>query len=188
MNLEFGIYNFRQRIPADPVSIAIALRAAQKSTINEDQLVYGFKKQPINQLPRAKIYPNIPEERLFQLNSKVIEFQLPNDSEEDEFKIDDGDEEFTVDTKKTQSQSHDFEKTCLSYSDIGYAETNGKYPKFEDIPISTTPNPYIAPTINPNCNGRIIDLPKEKYYDNDFDQFLAEYLEQHCEPKEAFSR
>lgn len=180
-------FDSRPQIQADPISIAIALRAAQRSTIQEGQLTYGFQKKPIDQLPRPKIRPNIPEEKLFAINSKVIEFQQPNESVEDEFKIDDSDEVYTIGTK-TEYQPQHFDKSCLSYSDIGFSESMSQYPKFKNVPISTTPNPYIAPTIDPIYNGRIITLPEEKRCANELDQFLTEYLAKHYERRDIISR
>lgn len=180
-------YYFRPRIPADPVSIAIALRAAERSTIQEGQLTYGFKKRPIDQLPRRKVYPNIPEEKLFDHKSRVIELKKTIDSEEDEFKIDESDEEFPYKTPD-KSRTDNLEKDCLySYSDLGFSESTDRGAKFVEIPISTTPGPYIEPIAESDCDGRIIDLP-EGGSQSCLDQLLAEYIARECGPKETLTR
>lgn len=175
---------FRPRIQADPVSLAIAWRAAQRSNIQEDQLNYGFKKRPIDQLPRARTYPNIPEEKLFDLNSRVIEFKPPTYPEEDEFRIDESDEEMG---SYTQRKTNDQDKECsgFAYSDIGYSELSGKDPRFINVPLSTTPNPC-APITDNEYTGRIITLPDER--NNYMEQLIAEYLNQGCEPPSVISR
>lgn len=180
-------YYFRPRILADPVSIAIALQAAQRSTIQEGQLTYGFKKRPIDQLPRRKVYPNVPEEKMFDLKSRVIEYKKPTDSEEDEFKIDESDEEYSYNTP-SKSKSENLEKDCLyTYSDIGYSESTDKGAKFVNVPLSTTPGPYIEPITESDCDGRIINLPEEGSQ-SCLDQLLAEYVARECGPKETLTR
>lgn len=169
------------------MSIAIAFRAAQRSTIQEDQLNYGFKKRPIDQLPKPKKYPNIPEEKLFDINSKVIEFRKPTYPEEDEFKIEESDEEMNTQSQ-SQSKTADQEEPCngFSYSDIGFSELTGGDRKFVNVPISTTPNPFNVPLIESERTGRIINLPEEsKTY---LEQLLAEYMSQQCEPKDVMTR
>ncbi|XP_055302267.1 uncharacterized protein LOC129568441 [Sitodiplosis mosellana] len=159
----------KPKIEADPVSIAIALRAAQRSTIKEDQLAYGFRQRPIDQPRRKVITPNIPEERLFDVNAKVIEFKKPKYSEESEFDVDESDEELGIVSRKKPIVSN---PKCFYYSDIGYSESTGTDRKFVNVPISTTPAPTEAP-INADCLGRIIDIPEERNIY--LEQLLAEY-------------
>lgn len=167
------------------MSIAIAMRAAQRSTIQEDQLNYGFKKRPIDQLPRAKKLPNFQEEKLFDINARVIEFKKPTYPEEDEFRIDESDEEMgTYSQSKTINQNEKCDG--FAYSDIGFSELTGRDGKFVNVPISTTPNPFHVPLVEGECTGRIIDLPDES--NTYWEQLLAEYMTQQCAPKDVLTR
>lgn len=149
------------------MSIAIALRAAQRSTIKEGQLEFGFKQKPIDLPRRRKISPNIPEEMLFDINGKVIEFKKPNFSGETEFDLDDSDEELSINARQKPAVN----PQCFYYSDIGYAESTSVDRKFKNVPISTEPSPTEAP-INPDCLGKIIDISTGNSYSEDL---LAEY-------------
>lgn len=179
----FSRIEFSPRIPADPVSISIAQRAAQRSYVPEGQLEYGFKKQPID-LVRKKVWRNIPEEKMYAINSKVIEFKKPNDSEEDEFKIDDSDEDDSPTVRKNSEIPSDM--PCFAYSDIGYSPMDSYDRKFKNIPISTTPNPRDIPLVESECTGRIIDLP-EKTEQEYLREYLADYISRHC-PREILTR
>nr|CAH7726993.1 unnamed protein product [Callosobruchus chinensis] len=77
-----GIGDYRIGTPADPVSIAIALKKQAEiencERAIEDKLSFGFRKIPI-ELPRKEIIKAalIPEENIHRLNGKVIEFVPP---------------------------------------------------------------------------------------------------------------
>lgn len=149
------------------MSLEIARRAAQHSSIKEGQLEYGFKQIPIDQ-PRKKIIgPNIPEERLFDMNAKVIEFKKPKYNGFDD-NDDESDEELAIVSRRNPASN----PQCAYYSDIGYSELSGTDKKFINVPISTTPGPIEAP-INEDCLGRIIDVPEERNIY--LEQLLAEY-------------
>lgn len=174
---------FRPRIPADPVSIAIAVRASQRTYVPEGQLEYGFKKRPIDAV-RRKVFRNIPEEKLHSLHNKVIEFKKPNDSEEDEFRIDDSDEDDSPCARPNSEYQSD--TSCLAYSDIGYCPTKTCDRKFKNVPCST-PNPCrLPPLVESECTGRIIDIP-EKTEDERCEEYLHEYISNHA-PRELMSR
>lgn len=59
---------------ADPVSISLAYRSANRSPVDEDKISYGFKKIPADQ-PRVKIVKNVPEEKLWALDGSIIELK-----------------------------------------------------------------------------------------------------------------
>lgn len=152
--LEFNIYS--PKIPADPVSIAIAVRAAQRTYVPEGQLEYGFKKKPIDSV-RAKVWRNIPEEKLYSINSKVIEFKKPHDTDgNDEFKLEDSEEDDSAIVQRDDKIPSD--TPCFAYSDIGYSAMESCDQKFRNIPISTTPNPC-EPLCESELTGRIINIP-----------------------------
>ncbi|VEN46421.1 unnamed protein product, partial [Callosobruchus maculatus] len=77
-----GVGDYRIGTPADPVSIAIALKKQAEiencERAIEDKLSFGFRKIPI-ELPRKEIIKAalIPEENIHRLNGKVIEFVPP---------------------------------------------------------------------------------------------------------------
>lgn len=174
---------FSPRIPADPVSISIAMRNSQRIHVPEGQLEYGFKKKPIDGI-RRKVFRNIPEERLHSLNKKVLELQQSDESEEDEFKIDDSDEE--DDSPRARPNCERSPDGVFAYSDIGYKTTESRDRRFKSVPCSTTPNPCPPPMIDPECEGRIITLP-EKSVDEEYAEYLAEYVAKHA-PRELMTR
>lgn len=155
---------YRTSPQADPVSIALALSSERQTHEGEGRIAYGFKRRPIEQRT-IKTHPNIPEENLFNLHGKVIEFKKPKQSEECgcDCEEDGSDEDSqTVDQQETNTVN----KQCYSYSDIGYAESTGNERKFVNVPISTTPKPRVAPVLN---GGQIITL------DDPCDHVLSEY-------------
>lgn len=161
------------------MSISIALRAAQRSTIKEGQLSYGFKKTPIDRLPGPKVWRNIPEEKLLTLTARAIELKKPKGWEEDEFKVDDSDEDTSIST-----QSKPIDTSCVpSYSEIGYSESLSNYRKFVNVPISTTPNPCAIPLVESEYTGRIINVPPRNY---EYEQIM-ELISEHCYPKEVMT-
>lgn len=158
------------------MSIAIALRAAQRTYVPEGQLEYGFKKNPID-LVRKKVWRNIPEEKLYSINSKVIEFKKPHDSEDDEFKLEQSDEDDSAFVQQNSKIPSD--TPCFGYSDIGYSAMESCDQKFRNVPISTTPNPCNIPLVESELTGRIIDIP-EKTEEDHLREYFAEYMRQHC--------
>lgn len=174
---------FSPRIAADPVSIAIAVRAAQRTYVPEGQLEYGFKKKPIDSV-RGKVWRNIPEEKLYSINSRVIEFKTPNNSEEDEFKIDESEEDETIVRHHSKIPS---DTPCFAYSDIGYSEADSCNRRFKNIPISTTQNPCDIPLTESECTGRIVKI-SEKTEDEHLQEYLAEYISQCYAPRDLLTR
>lgn len=61
---------------ADPVSISLAYRSANRDQVDEGKISYGFKEIPVNQ-PHRKIVKNIPEEKLWAIDRSVIELKKP---------------------------------------------------------------------------------------------------------------
>lgn len=164
------------------MSIAIAARAAQRTYVPEGQLEYGFKTTPID-LVRRKVWRNIPEEKLYSIDSKVIELKTPNDSEDDEFKIEENDEDESIVRHHTKVPSD----IHFAYSDIGYSETKSYDRKFKNIPISTTQNPCDIPLGESELTGRIISIP-DKTENEYIQEYLTEYISQCCSPRELLSR
>lgn len=159
------------------------MRASQRVHVPEGQMDYGFKKKPIDAV-RRKVFRNIPEERLYSVNNKVIELKKPDDSEEDEFSIDDSEEDDTPCVRPNSEISRD--KSCFSYCDIGYKATESCNRRFKTVPCSTTPNPCPPPLVDPECMGRIITIP-EKSEDEQCAEYIAEYVSKHS-PRELMTR
>lgn len=160
------------------MSIAIAVRAAQRTYVPEGQLEYGFKKNPID-LVRGKVWRHIPEEKLYSIDSKVFEFKKPNDSEEDEFKLEESDEDENDSSFVRQNSKIQSDAPCFAYSDIGYSAMDSCDQKFKNIPISTTPNPCDIPLTESELTGRIINIP-DKTEEEHLREYLTEYLTQYC--------
>lgn len=95
---------------ADPVSISLAYRSANRAQVDEDEISYGFKKIPVDQ-PRRKIVKNIPEEKLWAIDRSVIELKKPNIKSMDT-DAEDYDED---DDARTRSRLNP------GYADLGYA-------------------------------------------------------------------
>lgn len=168
------------------MSIAIAVRASQRTHVPEGHLDYGFKKKPLDGV-RRKIFPNIPEEKLHSLNSKVIEFNpCADDSDEDEFRIDDSNEEDDSPCKEKKGELKS-NSPCLAYSDIGYSAKQSCNRRFKNVPCSTTPHPCPPPPLEESeCTGRIVSLP-EKTEDERLAEYLCEYVA-HQTPRELMTR
>ncbi|XP_031638305.1 uncharacterized protein LOC116350602 [Contarinia nasturtii] len=158
----------------------IAMKAAQQ-TLKEGQLEYGFKKRPIEVPRRRVIPPNVPEERLYDMNAKVIEFKKPSFSAESEF---DDEPEFESDEDDPMVNEHEKEHRAPNpnhfyYSDIGFSELNRNDQKFKNIPISTTPGPQPLPP-NPYYMGHVANLsPEQIYLQQLWDAYERSYKYQH---------
>lgn len=161
------------------------MRASQRSTVPEGQIAYGFKGKPIDQ-PRVAVFRNVPEENLYALNSKVIEFKKPNYSAESEFDIDDSDEDQQAIAISHRAESRKFNSKCASYSDIGYLEAMPNDRKFVNVPISTTPDPRQLDVIDPECFGQIIRIEDDE--NSQIRQILSEHGYSQCPPQEIMTR
>lgn len=141
-----------------------------RSNVKEDQLAYGFKQQPIEQR-RIKIIPIIPEEKLLDHSSKVIEFRKPNFSEEstskeisDEQKDDDDDEE--IDDKDQSDENVSVRrkpKKCRknpSYGHLGYHEVRSKGGKLVD----KKPEPKRKPCSSSMRFGAVMKVCEPELY------------------------
>lgn len=113
-------------IPADPVSLGLAYRAAQQANaaVPEERLQYGFRKLPQHQ-PHKQIFPNIAEERLQAVDRTIVELKAVRGgrSDDDEEELDVDEEE--IDESVDQAPSH------LGLADIGYFPTRSYEPRFE---------------------------------------------------------
>uniref|UniRef100_A0A034WFU9 Uncharacterized protein n=1 Tax=Bactrocera dorsalis TaxID=27457 RepID=A0A034WFU9_BACDO len=120
-------------VPADPISISLALQANKAIAVPEAKLAYGFAKKPIDSMKKIT-FSNVPEENLFKLKSNVITFKKPKLtpaplSEEEEVE-----EEELVDTADTPAQ--------LTYQQLGYVPEHFKNPKFRKVSTAYSDDYY----------------------------------------------
>lgn len=133
-------------MPADPVSLGLAYRAAQQASaaVPEERLQYGFRKLPQHQ-PHQKHFPNIAEERLQAVDRTIVELKAvrsrsaDDDEEEAEF---DADDEEIDESVGEQSPGH------LGLEDIGYLPARSHEPRFEKQRCSHT-HPVHQPCHDP---------------------------------------
>ncbi|XP_067639848.1 uncharacterized protein Cp7Fa [Eurosta solidaginis] len=110
-------------IPADPISISLALQASKAVAVPEAKLAYGFAKPPIDSMKKIT-FANVPEENLFQLKSEVITFKKPalTPSPEEE------EEPYEEEQVEAADQPPTF-----TYSQLGYEPEKFKNPKFRKV-------------------------------------------------------
>lgn len=179
----FFFFCSKEPVLADPISISLAMKAAHRSNVPEGQLAYGFKKRPIEPRKICKLRPNIPEEKLFDMGAKIIEYRKPKASEEEsEFDLEnEDDDEF----EKSCDRKRHFPKPLhsLTYSELGYDETSGRDPKFVNVPIKKPPPTSEDAVYVDSHYGAVVndDAVDEAYYlPREYCSF-AEHLPQHYE-------
>ncbi|XP_011179966.1 uncharacterized protein LOC105210601 isoform X2 [Zeugodacus cucurbitae] len=111
-------------VPADPISISLALQANKAIAVPEAKLAYGFAKKPIDSMKKIT-FSNVPEENLFKLKHDVITFKKPKltpapASVEEEYE-----HEEVVETADAPAK--------LTYQQLGYVPEYFKNPKFRKI-------------------------------------------------------
>lgn len=125
MKLFFSIHSagllLPSSAPADPVSVALAYRAALRAHVPEDKLAYGFRKKPLDQ-PDVKEVKVIPEEILWHSDKPILELkphnllhnQKPEETEEEE------EEEEELDIAQSGAVAGVDLPGLMPYGDIGY--------------------------------------------------------------------
>lgn len=138
-----------------------------RSNVKEGQLAYGFQQQPIEQR-RVKIIPNIPEEKLYDIKSKVIEFRKPNYAEEsssEEISDEQPDDEDDEIDEKDRSDENVFvrrkpkkcRKNQSSYGHLGYHEVRSKGGRLVDRKPEPKP-PKRKPCSSSMCFGAVMKV------------------------------
>lgn len=172
MGLNYNLFFYRYPILADPISMDIAMRSSYRSRVPEGRLSYGFNEKPLN-LPQfnTNLSPDIPEEKLFNVNPGIIEYksrQFNDDSDEDD---DDNDEGKWEQSKPKQPCGY-------SYGDLGYAESNSPEIKFVNVEMTkATP----APPLGDDCFGRVVDGDEPDSKPQYFPAELADSFPEHIE-------
>lgn len=159
-------------ILADPISMEYAMRSSYRSRVLEDRLAYGFKEKPINVPQKVEIAPDVPEEKLFDVNPGIIEFKRrrfeSSESGEDDDDADQG----------RWEHSRPAKMPCgYSYNDLGYAESDTPEQEFVNV-VRTTAAP---PSRGIDCFGSVVDADepdtKPHYFPAELPYSFAEYSE-----------
>lgn len=100
--------NRAKRVEADPVSISLAYRSANRAPVDEGNIAYGFKGVPVDQ-PRRKIVKHVPEEKLYAIDGSIIELKK---NARETCEDDDNEEDDEIDTRGHLSPG---------YAELGYA-------------------------------------------------------------------
>ncbi|XP_055842622.1 uncharacterized protein LOC129909573 [Episyrphus balteatus] len=137
-------------VPADPLSISMALTARKSFAVPEAKLSYGPVAAPLNYMNVRRIYmSNIPEEKLFGLNGQIIEvkkkFPAPTKAELLAEAIEEAEEEAAAAVAAPAPY--------LSYSDIGYGPALIKKPLFMRLSAQATPALGLAVGPKPLLTG-----------------------------------
>lgn len=144
--------------------MSLAYKSAHRAsvTVPEEKLAYGFKKVPVN-AESVKNIPDIPEEKLYTFDRKVVELKKIPCHKEEEEDIEVEEEEET--------------KPCglgyLNYNQMGYhpqkhIDTHFAVKQFESVEEETPCNKEKFPEVG-SCGykpGKIID-------DNNNDEIQA---------------
>lgn len=163
---------YRYPILADPISMDIAMRSAYRSRVPEGRLSYGFKEKPLN-LPQSNrnFAPDIPEEKLFNVNPGVIEYKsrkFDDDSDEEDDENDDG----------QWQQSKPKEPCGYSYGDLGYGESKSSEIKFVNVEMTAAPP---ADSLDDSCFGRVVDGDEPDSKSQYFPAELADSFPDHTD-------
>ncbi|XP_012158371.1 uncharacterized protein LOC101453991 isoform X2 [Ceratitis capitata] len=111
-------------VPADPISISLALQATKAITVPEAKLAFGFNQQPKDSMKKIT-FSNVPEENLFKLKKDVITYKKPKYTttpvSEEVYEHEPEDIVESVDSPK------------LTYQQLGYVTEKFKNPKFRQV-------------------------------------------------------
>lgn len=115
--------------------MSLAYKSAQRATVTvpEEKLSYGFKKAPAN-AENIKPVPNIPEEKLYTFDSKVVELkEIPcNKHKPEEDEVEEEEEEEANEDKPNCGLGY------LNYNQMGYFPQKYVDPQFAVTQFETT--------------------------------------------------
>ncbi|XP_017485719.1 PREDICTED: proteoglycan 4 [Rhagoletis zephyria] len=120
-------------IPADPISISLALQATKAVAVPEAKLAYGFAKQPVDSMKKIT-FSNVPEENLFKLKNDVITYKKPTLSASPP-------SEEVIETEEEEVVEAPDAPT-LTYQQLGYVPEQFKNPKFRKITTAHSDDYY----------------------------------------------
>lgn len=150
------------------------MRSSYRSRVPEDRLAFGFKEKPLNMPPKVDFAPDIPEEKLFDVNPGIIEFKRRRFDAESRESCEDEDEA----DRGRWEHSRPAEKPCgYSYNDLGYVESSEPERKFVDVVVTTAaPKP-----LSDDCFGRIADADEPDTQPHYFPAELSDAFADHSE-------
>lgn len=149
-------------LPADPISVSLAIQAGKAIAVPEAKLAYGFVQNPIDGLPKVYI-SSVKEENLYALKNDVIVLKKatphpkPKKPEEDYPDIDD-EENAESDCDEVQPR--------LTYKQLGYVAEQYKDPPFAKVepPLVGVPS-VVSGKVTVDCGfkpGRIATMGRYK--------------------------
>lgn len=156
----------------------IAMRSSYRSRVPEGRLSFGFHQKPINMpISNTDISPDIPEEKLFNVNPGIIEYkQRPFGVESCESCEDDNDNA----PNRWEHSKPSIEKPCgYSYGDLGYGDSNPAEINFVNVPFTTTASPQQS--LDGGCFGRVVDADEPDSKPHYFPAELADSFNEHYE-------
>ncbi|KAM7348228.1 chorion protein a at 7F [Cochliomyia hominivorax] len=119
-------------LPADPISVSLAIQAGKAIEVPEAKLAYGFVQKPIDGLPRIFI-SNIQEEKLYALKNEVITLKKPYAAKapppEDDY----------PEPEDEEPAPEEEEAPVLTYKQLGYVPEQFKNPQFKAVPSAYAP-------------------------------------------------
>lgn len=123
-------------LPADPISVSLAIQAGKAIEVPEAKLAYGYVQKPIDGLPKVYM-SSVNEENLYALNSEVITLKkkvsTPNAKPADDEYPDPDDEEANA---NDGGADDDDEQPRLTYKQLGYVAEEYKNPTFQEVESS----------------------------------------------------
>lgn len=123
-------------MPADPISVSLAIQAGKAIEVPEAKLAYGFMQKPIDGLPKVYM-SSVNEENLYALNSDVITLKKKTQGSnakpaEDEYPDADDEEANANDG----GADDDDDQPRLTYKQLGYVAEEYKNPTFQEVSSS----------------------------------------------------
>ncbi|XP_065363573.1 uncharacterized protein LOC135956898 [Calliphora vicina] len=119
-------------LPADPISISLAIQAGKAIQVPEAKLAYGFVQKPLDDLPKIFV-SSIKEENLYALKSDVITLKkpLPPKPLEEDY----------PEPEDEEPAPEEAEPPSLTYKQLGYVADQFKNPLFQEVPNLPLPPP-----------------------------------------------
>lgn len=124
-------------LPADPISVSLAIQAGKAIEVPEAKLAYGFVQKPIDGLPKIFI-SNVKEENLYALKNDVITLKKPMAPKPPP-------EEDYPEPEDEEPAPEADDPPALTYKQLGYVAEQFKNPKFKQVRPSYSYTPAEPP-------------------------------------------
>lgn len=156
------------------------MRSSYRSRVPEGRLSFGFHKKPINMpMTNTDISPDIPEEKLFNVNPGMIEYKKrPFGVESCESCEHDDDDD--SEPNRWQHSKPPADRPCgYSYGDLGYGDSSTDEIKFVTVPFTATESP--PPSLSSDCFGHVADADEPDSKPHYFPAELADAFNEHSD-------